>query len=528
MDYLFIEKCARELDGILKGKTFRGAKFEEWGLKLAAGRYCVNFLLKDPNAIYLSDGDARSERFKRLHGSIIRSVSMLNSDRIINIELLKLKPSGKGDLFSLIVELTGRNANAILLKEGVIVDLFRPFEGSHRSILKGKTYEPPPLEKREFDEITFGKVTAEGIERNLYRFVKGISPLNSKEIALMYDELGDLRRAYTLFMERHEASREAFLYLKGGKPYCMTTFPYRSMNGLEFRTFRGELPFLSCWRAFSEMVEQEKLKKEKESIRNRLIREREALMKRLESSKSPEELVEEAERFRRTGELLKYNLPNLKDERKPSVKVFDFSSGEEMTIEVDPKLSLKENVDRFFRLYRKLKRKAEVQGESTARIRERLSRIDQALKRIEEEGLPKELEAKAEKRKEAKQLKSYRLSSGREIVVGRSSRENDFVSLKFSNPWDIWFHTRDIPGSHVILRLESGEKPDESDIVEAASAAAYFSRGRDSGKVKVDFTYAKYLKKPKGAPSGFITYRNEKTLSISSEIFKKLIETDNR
>jgi len=95
--------------------------------------------------------------------------------------------------------------------------------------------------------------------------------------------------------------------------------------------------------------------------------------------------------------------------------------------------------------------------------------------------------------------------------------------MKLANPWDMWFHAKEMAGSHVVLRLNKNEKPEDRDIVEAASAAAYFSKGRNSGKVIVDYTLAKYLRKPKGTPPGFVTYKNEKSIVVSPSDFNPKI-----
>jgi predicted ribosome quality control (RQC) complex YloA/Tae2 family protein len=152
--------------------------------------------------------------------------------------------------------------------------------------------------------------------------------------------------------------------------------------------------------------------------------------------------------------------------------------------------------------------------------------LERAVAEIEELDKLRELLPEFDKKGESRKfsLRSFTLPSGRKLLVGRSSSENELISLKLSNPWDYWFHAKGIPGSHVVLKLPKGEEPTEDELLLAASAAAYFSKGRSSGKVLVDYTQAKNLKKPPGTPKGFVTYTGEKTLVVRPETFERFLK----
>jgi len=116
------------------------------------------------------------------------------------------------------------------------------------------------------------------------------------------------------------------------------------------------------------------------------------------------------------------------------------------------------------------------------------------------------------------------LPSGRKVLVGKNGKANELITLKLSNPWDLWFHVKNLAGSHVVLKLNRGEKPSEEDIELAASAAAFFSKGKHSGKLLVDYTEIKNVKKPKNSPVGKVIYRNEKTIRTDPHTFEKFLK----
>ena len=531
MDYLFIEKCVDDLSKLLLKRRFQEAGFNGSNFSLSFGKLNVEFVLSNPNAIYLSKSSYSSEAFKRLKGAFLKSVSTVNRDRVIKFELLKILLSGKTKTFYIFVELTGKDANVILTdEEGKILEVFREFEGSYRWIKRGVTYIPPPMEKKEFSEIEFGKVTSEGIKTRLYKFVRGISPLNSREISLIFEQTSDLNKAFSFFMDKHVSSNSAYLYFENGKPFAMTTFAYESLKHFNCEVFSGETPFLNCWRRFAELKEQEKLFQEKRKLLERLKSIEKRLQEEIESFKDVESLLKEAEEKRWKGELLKYSSHLIRGGMS-TVKVKDFQTGNVVEVEIDSSLSPKENVEKLFKLYRRLKRKAELSRYNLSRITNRLDFIRFLMERVEKATSFEELEqvrsmvvkGKVKNGEEKKTFRKYKLSSGREIVIGRNNFENEFISMKLANPWDMWFHAKEMAGSHVVLRLNKNEKPEDRDIVEAASAAAYFSKGRNSGKVIVDYTLAKYLRKPKGTPPGFVTYKDEKSIVVSPSDFNPKI-----
>lgn len=536
MDYLYVEKLCEELNQTLRKRRIRGVFSQGSKVSIEIDGLYLNFYSGTPNALFVSEKPIVERDFSPLSflkGLFIRRFFLPRRDRVLFAELVKILPSGKSNLNYLIFELTGKNANLFVLNEKrEILYLLREPKSSVRPLEKGEKYRFPPSEKKPFNDLSFGKVSAEGVEKNLYRFVEGLSPLNSREIGLLFKEYGDLEKAYLEFIEKHRKSRKAYLYFKDKKPKYLTTFPYESLSELNFEVFSGELPFSSAWRKFYEVVvEEREFESEKRKLIERLNQKIESLEEQIEELLRTDRLKEEIDRLKYWGEILKYNLHRVK-QGVSEVELPDYSTGRTVKVPLDPSLSPKENLERIFNLYRKKLRRLEFAERELPKLEEEIEKLKLLKQFIESsksvDEISEFLNEKEEKRRSLPQFKVFTLPSGRKILVGRNRRENEFLSLKASNPWDFWFHVKDTPGSHVILKLQKGEEPTDEDILLSASAAAYFSKGRESGKVLVDYTRVKNLKKPPGTPLGFVTYREERTVSVSSEEFERFLKAPQR
>lgn len=530
MDFLFIEKLVEELHSKLRkerlGEVLRGEKT----FSFRFGSRYLNFYWGVPNALFLDEKPIATQSFPKLHrikGSFVKSVAIPVVDRVVEVELVKPLPAGKFDRFFLVFELTGRNANLFLLDSSrQILYLARVPESSVRPLNLGDLYCYPPSDKLPFDELRFGKVSPEGVAGGLHRFVKGISPLNSREIAFLLEKAGSLNEAYSQFLEQHKASSRSYLYYQDGKPKYLTTFPYGSLSNMEFREFGGKLPFSSAWREYyRSTVEKSRLRSLKEKLLSQLDKKISSLKREIEKLSDVEKLKEDVDKWRMWGELLKYNL-HLVTPGQRKVEVYDFSTGREVFIPLDPALSPVENLDLFFKNYRKARNRLSFARERLTKLRQELEKLGLLRESIQEKESIEELELFMDSRKERKEplpgFLTFTLPSGRKILVGRNASENEFISLKLANPWDVWFHAKGIPGSHVVLRLQKGEVPAEEDLILASAAAAYFSKGRDSGKVTVDYTQVRNLRKPPGTPKGFVVYSGEKSITVDPGLFERV------
>jgi len=535
MDYLYIEKCVSEVDRVLKKRRLSELYLEQErkALSIKFGELYLNAYFGAPNAFFLSKEPIASSPFRRLSslkGAYFKSATMPYPDRVVEVSLVKLHSPTSFSKLSLVFELTGKNANFFLLSQDrKLLFIMRQVKSSVRELSLKGGYTPPPIEKKPFEELNFGEVTPRGIEKSLYKYALYLSPLNCKEIACLYREVGELSRAYELFMEKHRNSDCSYLYYENGRPTYLTTFPYCSLKGLSFKEFCGDLPYSRAWEEFyREGLLKEEVKKLKEKLLSSLRKRREALLKELEELSRSRELLTEAEELKRLGELLKYNLSLVKPGQE-EVELFDYERGQRVKVPLEPGLSPLKNVELLFKKYRKLKRKALQAEERVAKLKEEIDSLlvlERAISEVDELEKLKELVEELGRKGEGERfsLKSFTLPSGKKLIVGRSARENELISLKLSNPWDYWFHAKDIPGSHVILKLSKGEEPTEDELLLAASAAAYFSKGRSSGKLPVDYTRVKNLKKPPKTPRGFVTYSGEKTVWVKPEFFEEFLK----
>jgi predicted ribosome quality control (RQC) complex YloA/Tae2 family protein len=525
MDFLFLEKITEELNRHLKKKRIREIYQGNSSISLNLNGEFLNFFYGNPNAFFISENgiaDKPLNAVSFIKGAYVKEFYLPKKDRVIFVETVKLLPSGRPVRFFLVFEVTGKNANFLVLNEKrEILFASRKAETSVRNIQKGEKYEYPPSNKLPFSRLNFGKVTKEGIEKNLFKYVEGLSPLNSKEIAELFSKSGDLGEAYKTFMELHQKSNEAFLYFENGKSKYLTTFPYSSLSELNFKKFSGKKPFSRAW---EEYYRQNVELKREEDLKKRALEKLEKKLKSLKEERdrlSNTKLLEsEAKKYKKWGELLKYNLHLVKPGSK-EISVYDYETGREVKIPLNPSLSPQKNLLEIFKTYRKYVRKLEFSKNRLAELNEKIRELERLKENLNAEETVSE--GTGETAGKAPFL-TFVLPSGRKILVWKNSKANEFLSLKLANPWDFWFHAKNVPGSHVILRLSKGEKASEEDLILSASAAAFFSKGKLSGKIPVDYTEVKNVRKPKGSPTGKVIYRKEKTLMVSPDEFKRLLE----
>ncbi len=236
--------------------------------------------------------------------------------------------------------------------------------------------------------------------------------------------------------------------------------------------------------------------------------------------------AENSEDYRLYGELLTASLHTVQDGRT-SAEVLNYYTGEMMTIPLDARYSAAKNAQRYFKKYAKSKTaviEKKIQLEETEKEigyldsvltfidnAEKIPDLDDIRAELVENGILKRRSTREKTKKQKIQPLEYFTSSGKRILVGRNNRENDILTFRTASSRDIWMHTKDIPGSHVILFTE-GAEPTEEEIFETASVAAFHSKARLSGNVPVDYVKVKYVKKPNGAKPGFVIFTNNRTV----------------
>lgn len=258
---------------------------------------------------------------------------------------------------------------------------------------------------------------------------------------------------------------------------------------------------------------------------------------------------DQADTYREQADLLMAHLHQWEAGMK-SITLPDFTTGEPVTISLDPEKNAVQNAQSLYKRHQKLKRArnaiepllADVQAEI-----QYLEQVEAAIAELAEYRTSGDLETLQEIRDELIQQRyledpdyrnrndinreesvtepyRYQTSNGLEILVGRNNRQNDQLTFRTANDYDLWFHTQEIPGSHVLLRLNPGESPDQADLQMTADIAAYYSRARQSEQVPVIYTEPKFVYKPKGAKPGMTVYKHEQVIWGQPQRGKQYVE----
>ena len=477
---------------------------------------------------------------KHLTGARLTKIMQKDSERILELNFDTLNELGSPAGKSLMVEIMGKHSNIILIDASTrrIIDSIKRIsfdESRVRQILPGKGYDYPPSR----DKIPFTSITKEDIEnlcncpphmlsKSLLDGIQGLSPAMAEYLAStnsVYNELAAICAALDA------GEYKPVIYLDENRtPVDFHIFPVpefeASCSKLEFETVSACIEQYYFNKSGANRLKQKTIDLEK-SINNCLSK------LYLKKQRLSEDILaaEKADIFRVYGELLTANLHRLKqgDQKAALINYYD---GQEIIIPLDKQFSPAKNAQGYFKKYSKAKTTVR---EKTLRLHENdsaikylesvYSYIENAASAGDIETLRTELaeEGYLRNRGKSKQTKkvkeklapfTYKTAGGFKVMAGRNNGENDNLTFKSASRSDIWFHTKDIPGSHVIL-FTGGASPGSEDIFEAAGIAAFHSKGKNSENVPVDYTFVKHVKKPAGAKPGMVVFTNNRTVYVN-------------
>ncbi len=482
---------------------------------------------------------------KHIEGSRIVKVEQINGDRIMCIQTDKLEMDGSITSTFIYVELMGKYSNCIFVQDGVILESLihvSPLMNRERSISPKLHYELPPNANRvslmdfDYDEIknlltSFGDGTVQqsiraifnGFGKPLLDEVLLTSNLSGNEIIsdLIPTQVDALAKAlYELKIKLNESNGLLTLINDNNKK-AHATFILQNYKVLKEYSTISE--------ALEESIHNTKsihtADKELEKILTAAIKKEEV---RHQKIKDELDDTNKMDTYKLYGDILMINA-HLQVQYEPSIQLPNLLSedGELLTIPLKPNLTIVENGQWYYRLYTKLKNRM-VSGEyqlnaSTTKLeylKSILYSISLATTRESLEEIRKECMDAGIIKKSKKPL-SYKLGKSNyihltidegEIFIGRNNQQNEYLTHRFAKPTDIWFHTQDIQGSHLILRLNVD--PDDMILSKVAQYAAYFSKARETSKVPVDYTYIKNIKKPPGSPLGFVIFNTHQTMIV--------------
>lgn len=476
---------------------------------------------------------------KHLQGARITSVVQKDCERIIEICVETLNELGFTVSKKLIFEIMGKHSNIILvdLTTGKIIDSIKRVSidvNRVRQILPGLEYQYPPVQ----DKVPFRKLTDSWQEslpqrdgKTVQRSVGGISPAFAEEMSLHEDMCSFVSRVISE-IESGNMSPRVYTDEKGSpKEFHIT-------NLYEYETACQKQEFDDLSQCLEFFYSNKKSSNRAHQKASDLIRAVTALLDKLhlKEQRLKEDLLkaENSEDLRLYGELLTANMHLVKSGAE-KVTVTNYYDGSQVTIKLDPRFTPSKNAQQYFKKYGKSKTAIKEKQHQLEANDEEIKYLDSVLSYLENsenvdeiDALRKELEETGylrkrkvpggfkEKKYKAEPYK-YTLPNGMTVLVGRNNKENDILTLKTASPKDTWFHTKDIPGSHVILQNGNIE-PDAETIYAAASIAAYHSKARASENVPVDYVDVKHVKKPNGAKPGMVIFTGNGTVWVNPKL----------
>ena len=461
---------------------------------------------------------------KYLQGALIESIEQIENDRIVEITVSNKNEIGDHIQATLIIEIMGKHSNILLVDKSShkILEVIKHVgfsQNSYRTLLPGSTYIAPPSTEslNPFtikDEKLFEILqTQETTAKNLQRLFQGLGrdTANELENILASDKLSTFRNFFN----------------KETKP-CLTE---TSFSPVPFENQVGE-PFTSLSDLldtyYKDKAERDRVKQQASELIRRV--ENELQKNRHKLKKQEKELLatDNAEEFRQKGELLTtflHQVPNDQDQ----VILDNYYTNQPITIALDKALTPNQNAQRYFKRYQKLKEAVKYLTDLIEETKETILYLESVETVLNQAGLEEIAEIREEliqtgfirrrqreKIQKRKKPEQYLASDGKTIIyVGRNNLQNEELTFKIARKEELWFHAKDIPGSHVVI---SGNlDPSDEVKTDAAELAAYFSQGRLSNLVQVDMIEVKKLNKPTGGKPGFVTYTGQKTLRVTPD-----------
>lgn len=480
---------------------------------------------------------------KHLEGFIIEDIRQSGLDRMIIFEVKGRNELGDISSKILIVEIMGRHSNIIVVDKNrnVILDSIKHISSainSHRAILPGQEYILPPqqdklnpLEAEEDDVLRVVDFNAGKIDKQLVANFAGISPVLAREIIFKAGLVNrtTLPKAFVTMMEAIKGHHYKPTVTYGSNKEAFYMLPLEHLQG-ETKSFDTLSQLLD--RFYFGKAERDRVKQQGNDLERLLSNEKEKNEKKIKKLEATLEDAKKAEQHKLYGELLTANIFKVNKGRKEiSVENYYEENGASVTIPLDPRKTPSENAQKYFTKYQKAKNSIAIVKKQIQLAQDEVVYFDSLLQQVEAAS-PKDIEeireelieggyirARQKKGNKKKQnlkpvLEKYRATDGTEILVGKNNKQNDYLTNKVAGRDEIWLHTKDIPGSHVVIR---SKEPAEDVIKEAAQIAAYFSKARNSSSVPVDFTRVRHVKKPAGAKPGFVIYEQQQTVYVTPD-----------
>lgn len=499
---------------------------------------------------------------KHIGSGKIIAVEQMGFERIVRLTVESYDELGDLTTKYLITEIMGRYSNIILTnKDGKILDSVKHIDeniSSVREILPGGVYETPPAQ----DKIALADFNMDSMlnfdrpvkaDKALISSVAGISPLTAREI--VYSVFGttdvnsqdiNINRAADLKLEVLKLAEQV---KRGDFSPCLIT-DVNSGKIIEFSAMAVKqyenLVLVEHYDSMNELVDafyykrdmHERMRQKSSDLTKLLNNNAERIAKKLSILERTLKDAENLDKYKISGDLLTANMYRMSDGMK-EIEVENFYDAEcpKVKITLDPSMTPSQNAQRYYKKYNKAKTALTEATKQLKAGRDDLDYVQSTLTMVENAEDVTDINAirielaqqgyisnrrsvKQNRKKEQSKPMHFVSSDGFDIYVGRNNTQNDYLTLKFANSSDWWFHTKDIHGSHTVIKLGIDKEVPKQTMLEAAQLAAYYSKARESAQVPVDYTQVKNVKKPNGAKPGMVIYDSYNTAYVVPKLIR--------
>lgn len=488
---------------------------------------------------------------KHLIGGKISTIEMYGLERLVKINIETINEFNEIEIKSLIIELMGKHSNIILINDkNIIIDSLRHIFATdtiYRDILPSRTYSLPTSEKLDYTKISdiysifqdnlnlsveeFSKLFANTFNGFSLSFVKSalekcnITTINKENLLELQKYINNIltfpNNLY--FTEVYKNNKLSDFTLSLGNDITIEKFYLNKFIDNFYFSRETEETFNNCKNNALKLVTDSQKK----------------LLNRLNSINNKLKDCEERDKYRLYGELITSNLYKLTNTHTDYIELENYYDNNNLIkIPLDRKYSPNINAKHYFKKYNKLKNALQIVSVQKAETENELNYIDsiifeidlasstkeiqEILDEISENLIKKKVSQKKKNTKNSKKKKQEKQYSplhfnidNFDVYVGKNNKENDWLTFTFANKNDIWLHTKDIQGSHVILK-NSGQNVSDDTLVKCAKLAVEHSKAKFSSNVPVDYCKVQYVKKPNGAKPGMVIFTNNKTISVTS------------
>lgn len=478
---------------------------------------------------------------KYIESSTLVDIIQVENDRVIEFVFTGRDELGDEQNYHLIAELMGRHSNVLLVNkdEKKLYEAIRhvpPSMNSYRTLLPGADYRPAPEQDNinpfEYREtIQLEGETQKDRVRSIQSQFQGFGRDSAKELLYQIDTHKDQEDTETFkqFMKPYQENTYVPTLTEDGNRTSFTALPYPSTEG-DKESFDSLGDLLDEF--YENKAERDRVHQQTNDLSQLLNNERKKNTKKLKKLEREYKETNRADNYKVKGEVLTAFMHTVEQGMEEIELENFYEDYEPIVIELDPQKMPAENAQWYFKRYQKMKSRKNHLASQIPLTKQEINYIDSILAQLEiasshdideirdelrNEGYLKRQRGKKKKKKQTGPEKYY-ASDGTLIYVGKNNSQNDQLTMRTANKTDWWLHTKDIPGSHVLIR---DDDPSEQTIEEAAILAAYNSKYRMSSSVPVDYTQIKNVRKPNGAKPGYVIYDNQNTVFVTPD--KKIV-----